>query len=191
MSFCGRWIWGCVCVCVTSRSDKGVLSPSGRCCSRARTMQFAMMVVRIIHSNGVEPGVKVNKAKKKQKQSSQTSPHPHPPHTHTHYTHVHWCSFRKLKNTSRDNTVNRARASVYSSFYRQWTGTKTVKHQRHVRDFCRYPRCRYFPNTSFPISISTDTDGVYMVAWWLKKVSSLCYCVTEWQKLSDFFHEIT
>lgn len=47
----------CVCVCkmcVTSRSDRGVLSPSGRCCSRARTMQFAMMVVRIIHSNGVQ-----------------------------------------------------------------------------------------------------------------------------------------
>lgn len=39
---------------VTSRSDRGVLSPSGRCCSRARTMQFAMMVVRIIHSNGVQ-----------------------------------------------------------------------------------------------------------------------------------------
>lgn len=51
----------CVCVCkmcVTSRSDRGVLSPSGRCCSRARTMQFAMMVVRIIHSNGVQLGLK-------------------------------------------------------------------------------------------------------------------------------------
>ncbi|TNN83486.1 hypothetical protein EYF80_006467 [Liparis tanakae] len=35
------------------RSDSGVLSPSGRCCSRARTMQLAMMVARIIHSNGV------------------------------------------------------------------------------------------------------------------------------------------
>lgn len=38
---------------LTRRSDSGVLSPSGRCCSRARTMQLAMMVARIIHSNGV------------------------------------------------------------------------------------------------------------------------------------------
>lgn len=38
---------------LTRRSDSGVLSPSGKCCSRARTMQLAMMVARIIHSNGV------------------------------------------------------------------------------------------------------------------------------------------
>ncbi len=51
----------CVCVCVfhfTSRSDSGVLSPSGKCCSRASTMQLAMMVVKIIHSNGVRGKVK-------------------------------------------------------------------------------------------------------------------------------------
>ena len=38
---------------LTSRSDMGVLSSSGRCCSRARTMQFAMMVAKIIYSKGV------------------------------------------------------------------------------------------------------------------------------------------
>lgn len=42
------------CVRLTSLSDRGVLSPSGRCCSRARTMQLAIMVVRIIHSKGVK-----------------------------------------------------------------------------------------------------------------------------------------
>lgn len=43
----------------TSRSDSGVLSPTGKCCSRASTMQLAMMVVKIIHSNGVRGEVKV------------------------------------------------------------------------------------------------------------------------------------
>lgn len=38
---------------LTSRSDMGVLSSSGRCCSRARTMQLAMMVARIMYSKGV------------------------------------------------------------------------------------------------------------------------------------------
>lgn len=38
----------------TSLLDIGVLSSSGRCCSRARTMQLAMMVASIIYSNGVE-----------------------------------------------------------------------------------------------------------------------------------------
>lgn len=38
---------------LTSRSDMGVLSPSGRCCSRASTIQLAMMVARIMYSNGV------------------------------------------------------------------------------------------------------------------------------------------
>lgn len=38
---------------LTSRSDMGVLSSSGRCCSRARTMQFAMMVAKIMYSKGV------------------------------------------------------------------------------------------------------------------------------------------
>lgn len=38
---------------LTRRSESGVLSPSGKCCSRAKTMQLAMMVARIIHSNGV------------------------------------------------------------------------------------------------------------------------------------------
>jgi len=50
-------------VCVlhfTSRSDSGVLSPSGKCCSRANTMQLAMMVVKIIHSNGVRGKVKAH-----------------------------------------------------------------------------------------------------------------------------------
>ena len=47
-----------VCVCVpayrTSLLDIGVLSSPGRCCSRAKTMQLAMMVARIMYSNGVE-----------------------------------------------------------------------------------------------------------------------------------------
>lgn len=47
-----------MCMCFTSRSDSGVLSPSGKCCSRASTMQLAMMVVKIIHSNGVRGEVK-------------------------------------------------------------------------------------------------------------------------------------
>lgn len=38
---------------LTSRSDMGVLSPSGRCCSSASTMQLAMIVARIMYSNGV------------------------------------------------------------------------------------------------------------------------------------------
>lgn len=38
---------------LTSRSDMGVLSPSGRCCSSASTIQLAMMVARIMYSNGV------------------------------------------------------------------------------------------------------------------------------------------
>lgn len=37
----------------TSLRDIGVLSSSGRCCSRAKTMQLAMMVARIMYSNGV------------------------------------------------------------------------------------------------------------------------------------------
>lgn len=37
----------------TSLRDIGVLSSSGRCCSRARTMQLAMIVARIMYSNGV------------------------------------------------------------------------------------------------------------------------------------------
>lgn len=36
----------------------GVLSSPGRCCSRAKTIQLAMMVVRIMYSNGVDPPVK-------------------------------------------------------------------------------------------------------------------------------------
>lgn len=40
---------------LTSRSDMGVLSSSGRCCSSARTMQFAMMVAKIMYSKGVRP----------------------------------------------------------------------------------------------------------------------------------------
>lgn len=39
---------------LTSLRDMGVLSSSGRCCSRASTMQLAMMVARIIYSKGVE-----------------------------------------------------------------------------------------------------------------------------------------
>lgn len=38
---------------LTSLRDMGVLSSSGRCCSRASTMQLAMMVARIIYSKGV------------------------------------------------------------------------------------------------------------------------------------------
>lgn len=38
---------------LTRRSDMGVLSAAGRCCSRANTMQLAMMVARIMYSNGV------------------------------------------------------------------------------------------------------------------------------------------
>ena len=38
---------------LTRRSDMGVLSSSGRCCSKARTMQLAMMVARIMYSKGV------------------------------------------------------------------------------------------------------------------------------------------
>ena len=37
----------------TSLRDIGVLSSSGRCCSRAKTMQLAMMVAKIMYSNGV------------------------------------------------------------------------------------------------------------------------------------------
>ena len=43
---------------LTNLRDIGVLSSSGRCCSRARTMQFAMMVARIMYSKGVEDKVK-------------------------------------------------------------------------------------------------------------------------------------
>lgn len=68
-----------VCV-VTSRSDRGVLSPSGRCCSRARTMQFAMMVVRIIHSNGVQLELR------------PTSGHRHLTHSHSsHSLLINFC----------------------------------------------------------------------------------------------------
>lgn len=38
---------------LTKRSDIGVLSKAGRCCSKASTMQFAIMVARIMYSNGV------------------------------------------------------------------------------------------------------------------------------------------
>lgn len=38
---------------LTRRSDMGVLSLAGRCCSRARTMQLAIIVARIMYSNGV------------------------------------------------------------------------------------------------------------------------------------------
>ncbi len=38
---------------LTSLFDMGVLSSPGRCCSRAKTIQLAMMVVRIMYSNGV------------------------------------------------------------------------------------------------------------------------------------------
>lgn len=71
------WCVCCVCECVTSRSDRGVLSPSGRCCSKARTMQFAMMVVRIIHSNGVQLELR------------PTSP-TWSVHTHIHTSHVRY-----------------------------------------------------------------------------------------------------
>jgi hypothetical protein len=37
----------------TSLRDIGVLSSSGRCCSKAKTMQLAMMVARIMYSKGV------------------------------------------------------------------------------------------------------------------------------------------
>ncbi len=39
---------------LTKRSDIGVLSKAGRCCSKASTMQFAIMVARIMYSNGVK-----------------------------------------------------------------------------------------------------------------------------------------
>lgn len=39
---------------LTNLRDMGVLSSSGRCCSRASTMQLAMMVARIMYSKGVE-----------------------------------------------------------------------------------------------------------------------------------------
>lgn len=38
---------------LTRRSDMGVLSLAGRCCSRARTMQLAIIVARIMYSNRV------------------------------------------------------------------------------------------------------------------------------------------
>jgi len=38
----------------TSSRAKGVLSFSGRCSSRANTMQFAMIVISTIYSNGVQ-----------------------------------------------------------------------------------------------------------------------------------------
>lgn len=38
---------------LTKRSDIGVLSEAGRCCSKASTMQFAIIVARIMYSNGV------------------------------------------------------------------------------------------------------------------------------------------
>lgn len=38
---------------LTRRSDMGVLSLAGRCCSRAKTMQLAIIVARIMYSNGV------------------------------------------------------------------------------------------------------------------------------------------
>lgn len=39
---------------LTNLRDMGVLSSSGRCCSRASTMQLAMMVARIMYSKGVQ-----------------------------------------------------------------------------------------------------------------------------------------
>lgn len=42
------------CGVLTNLRDIGVLSSSGRCCSRASTMQLAMMVARIMYSKGVE-----------------------------------------------------------------------------------------------------------------------------------------
>lgn len=38
---------------LTNLSDIGVLSPSGKCCSRASTIQLAMIVAKIMYSNGV------------------------------------------------------------------------------------------------------------------------------------------
>lgn len=38
---------------LTSLFAMGVLSSPGRCCSRARTTQLAVMVARIMYSNGV------------------------------------------------------------------------------------------------------------------------------------------
>lgn len=38
---------------LTKRSDIGVLSEAGRCCSKASTMQFAIIVAKIMYSNGV------------------------------------------------------------------------------------------------------------------------------------------
>ena len=38
---------------LTRLSDMGVLSLAGRCCSSASTIQLAMMVARIMYSNGV------------------------------------------------------------------------------------------------------------------------------------------
>lgn len=41
------------CIQLTNLSDIGVLSPSGKCCSRASTIQLAMIVAKIMYSNGV------------------------------------------------------------------------------------------------------------------------------------------
>lgn len=45
---------------LTNRSDIGVLSKAGRCCSKASTMQFAIIVARIMYSNGVRESRKSN-----------------------------------------------------------------------------------------------------------------------------------
>lgn len=39
---------------LTSLFAMGVLSSPGRCCSKARTTQLAVMVARIMYSNGVK-----------------------------------------------------------------------------------------------------------------------------------------
>lgn len=57
---------------LTSLFAMGVLSSPGRCCSKARTTQLAVMVARIMYSNGVK-AIKLRKALLSQHKNKTTT----------------------------------------------------------------------------------------------------------------------
>ena len=69
----------------TSLRDIGVLSSSGRCCSRAKTMQLAMMVAKIMYSNGVGKEELRNRITKERRTASKMAMYIH---TQTSSTHI-------------------------------------------------------------------------------------------------------
>lgn len=68
----------------TSLRDIGVLSSSGRCCSRAKTMQLAMMVAKIMYSNGVGKEELRNRITKERRTASKMAMYIHTQTSSTH-----------------------------------------------------------------------------------------------------------